>query len=175
MCLLFETGIVGYLYLFSTLLLVGYLIYLSIVDIKLHQLEYWQTGLLFGFSIFNLILYIISETTYLNSVGAQTIPLWKYLIVHLSSALIVFIFLLILSFIKKNGKSGIGGADIWALTAVSLPIGIIYLPYLLIIMCATYLLFVLLYRIIRKEKIQRVAFLPFISIGTMSTITMLLF
>lgn len=172
MDLFFQTGIIGYIYFFSTLLLFCYLVYLSVIDVKYHILEYWQTGGLFLISLLNLAMYIISENVFLASVGAQTVPWWKYLIIHLSSALLTFILLIVIILVKR-GTAGIGGADIWALTTVSLNVGIMYLPYLLIAICAAYLVFALGYKIIKKSKLQRAAFLPFISFGTIVTLIML--
>lgn len=174
MNLFFYTGYTGYLYLFSTVSMVGYLIYLSIVDIKLHKLEYWQTAGLFGVSVVNLIAYIASESHYLNNLNGTGIPVWNYLIIHLSAAFLVFIMLIVIVLLKKGNALSMGGADIWALTAVSLNVGILYLPYLLIGTCVFYLLFAFGYKIIKKKKLERVAFLPFVSIGTILTYVMLL-
>lgn len=166
MSLFFQTGTIGYIYLGTTIFTVLYLIYLSIVDSKKHELEYWQTGLLFGVCLLELFTYIKAEKTLLLSHGSLPTEFWKYLVIHLSSGLLVFVLLLFMTFIKKNGKSAIGGADIWAITAISLMLGIFYLPYFLITTCLSYLIFALFYRIFKKEKLQRVAFLPFITIGT---------
>ncbi|MGN0006359.1 MAG: prepilin peptidase [Candidatus Gastranaerophilaceae bacterium] len=166
MSLFFETETIGFIYLGMTVFTILYLIYLSVVDSKKHELEYWQTGLLFGVCLLELFTYVKSERTLLISHGTSPTEFWKYLIIHLSSGLLVFVLLLFMTFFKKNGKSAIGGADIWAITAISIMLGIFYLPYFLIATCLAYLIYALFYRIIKKEKLQRVAFLPFITIGT---------
>lgn len=155
----------------STIFFILYLIYLSVVDIKLHMLEYWQTGLLFAVSVINTITYAISETIYSHSIGASVIPPWKFLLNHLGCAACIFIFILLFALIKKNGMNAFGGADIWAITAVALAVGFHYIQYLFIIMCVSFLLFAFLYKIVKKKKVERVAFLPFISIGTILTLS----
>lgn len=164
---MFHTGAVGVIYFILTLGLLGYLTYLSVVDIKKHQLEYWQTGCLYSLAIVNVVLCALAENTYLRSVHAAEIPWKQYLINHGLTGLVVFVFILALAMIKIKGKNAIGGADIWVFAAVSLVTGFTYLPYMLIGTCVSYLLYALIYRIRKKEKLKMVAFVPFISIGTL--------
>lgn len=168
----FSVGIVGYFYLFSILLLTIYLIYLSIIDIKKHEIEYWQTGLLYILSIANLVFYAVSENKFLGSLNAVTPNLFQYFFVHFAGFIVIFLFVLLLAMLKKNS---IGGADIWAVAALSLNLGIYYCSYMLLVMCVAYLLFALFMKIIKKTKVTHVAFLPFISIGYLSVVAFQIF
>lgn len=162
----FQNDLVGIVYFIFSLMLIGYLIYLSVVDIKKRQLEYWQTGVLFVISVAHTILYAIAENNYLSLMGATNLPWYRYFLIHGSSGLLVFIIMLGFAMIKKNGVNVFGGADVWVLTAVSIVLGVFYIPYMLIIMCISYLLFAFIYKIITKKKANGFAFVPFITIGT---------
>jgi len=165
----FYNSTIGIVYFASYFLFMSFLTYLSIVDIKKHEIEYWQTGTLFGLSVTTTIISMLATNRMLNSVTSQHFSAIHYLIVHGTAAVIIFLFMLIMALIKKNGHFAFGGADIWALTAVSFYIGIFYLKYLLLIICLSYLLFVSALKITNKKNINGVAFLPFITVGTFAT------
>lgn len=132
-----------------------YLIYLSIVDIKKRELEYWQTGFTFilAFSIMLCLIFITKKT----------IPL---LLIHISGALITFGLMLVFTVIGSKGSNFVfGGADIWITSALGLCFGVLEIWGVLIVSFVTYLIYALVYRMAKKKKATHTAFIPFLLVG----------
>lgn len=170
----FNTGAYGYLYLISNIIFFGYLIYLSVVDIKHHMLEYWQTGGLFLFSILNMIANIAVKSYSYQHTYNEPFPFAKTIFLHLGSGAIIFVLMLLCSSIKRGGKNAFGGADIWALTAVAIPYGMRSLSTLVFSTCLSFLIYAMIYKIKNKKLPEKTAFLPFISCGTFIVFILLL-
>ena len=144
-------------------LLIAYAIYISIVDMKKHQLEYWQSGVTYIFAL----LYSIFN---INLINATT---FKAILIKFLGFLVLFVLFLILATIKIKGKAmAFGGADIWVAGAFGLAIGLYDISYFLLVVCTSFLLFILALKIIRKKRPEKIAFVPFLSIGLL-TITSL--
>lgn len=130
---------------------------LSIIDIKKKQLEYWQTGGTFAFSIG-----VILTEMFL------TVRPWLLFAIHIVGAILIFILMLVFSMLGAKGNSfGFGGADIWVATALGLCFGALDIWMVLIISFASYLIYALIYRIVKKSKATHTAFLPFFTVGAL--------
>lgn len=143
------------------LLLVLYLIYLSVLDIKYRKLEYWQTSLLYVF--------------------CAALPVYNYVIVEFDIKNIVFSilasvfsFLLMLFFSVSKSTSAFGGADLWVTGALGLVFGIVQIWIVLFMSCLSCCIYAVLYRLFKKKKESRVPFVPFLSIGALSNILLII-
>ena len=93
----------------SILCLVCYLLYLSVVDIKKRELQYWQTGLLFPITLFYLFS---NDFHFFPSLKIHNDSIRKTILFAFLGFILGLILMLSFSLIKVNGQNAFGGADI---------------------------------------------------------------
>lgn len=135
------------------------MIYLSIVDIKHQKLEYIQTGFLFPVAIMCMLSDLLCSMT-----NGQENYLFYDVIDPIIAALFMFGFMVLFSLRKNNGNNSFGGADIWVIAILGLVLGFEGSLVSLLIACG-FVLFIRLLKIIKKERKQKIPFVPFIAIG----------
>lgn len=141
------------------IILFFYLGYLSYKDIKKHELQYIETGLLVPVSLICLFCNVMN-TPY----KVQTI------LSSVAGVIIMFVFMLAFALVKKNGVNAFGGADIWVVTILAIVLGLTNSLIAMIITCLSFILYVVAMKLSKKEKKLKIAFVPFISIGTIIVI-----
>lgn len=140
-------------------LLFSYLIYLSYKDIKNYKLEYMETGLLFPISFICCVLNIMNSNDLLYTI-----------IDTILGVIIVFVLMFAFASIKVKGSNAFGGADIWVLTILSFSqTGINNSLISIMLSCVAFLIYVLARKLFKKEKKDKYAFVPFITVGTIIT------
>lgn len=142
-----------------------YLIYLSFVDIKKRELEYWQTGLAYipALSVVISLIFVKKEFMALS-------------LIHVIGALITFGLMLLFTVIGSKGNSfAFGGADIWICGALGLCFGVFEIWGVLIVSFVSYLLYALFYKVAKKKKATHTAFVPFLLIGAIYGVCKMLF
>lgn len=135
------------------------MIYLSIVDIKHQKLEYIQTGFLFPVAIMCMLSDLLC-----SMINGQENYLFYDVIDPIIAALFMFGFMVLFSLRKNNGNNSFGGADIWVIAILGLVLGFEGSLVSLLIACGL-VLFIRLLKIIKKERKQKIPFVPFIFIG----------
>lgn len=135
------------------------MIYLSIVDIKYQKLEYIQTGFLFPVAIMCMLSDLLC-----SMINGQENYLFYDVIDPIIAALFMFGFMVLFSLRKNNGNNSFGGADIWVIAILGLVLGFEGSLVSLLIACGL-VLFIRLLKIIKKERKQKIPFVPFIAIG----------
>lgn len=136
------------------------MIYLSIVDIKYQKLEYIQTGFLFPVAIMCMLSDLLCSMT-----NGQENYLFHDVIDPIIAALFMFGFMVLFSLRKNNGNNSFGGADIWVVAILGLVLGFESSLVSLLISCISFVIFIGLLKIIKKERKHKIPFVPFIFIG----------
>ena len=155
----------------SILCLVCYLLYLSVVDIKKRELQYWQTGLLFPITLFYLFS---NDFHFFPSLKIHNDSIRKTILFAFLGFILGLILMLSFSLIKVNGQNAFGGADIWVTAALGLAFGINDTLWLIIFSCIYFLIYCVIYKLIKKEKPVHTAFVPFLSLGALNLIILYL-
>lgn len=149
----------------SVFCLISYLFYLSIIDIKKRELQYWQTSLLFPLSVFYLIG---------NKLIGSEIAISKTVFIAISGFIMGLLLMLFFSLVKVHGQHAFGGADIWVTAILGIAFGINDILWLIIFSCIYFLIYCVFYKLIKREKPIHTAFVPFLSLGALSLIILYL-
>lgn len=131
------------------------------------MLEYWETGFLapisLGCGILQGLMYAQNIDGKLRITGDT---LYSFL-GSFAGFIVLFLFMLFFATRKtKDGKNAFGGADIWVMALIGFVLGPLNSLFALGIACIVLLIYALIYKAVKKEKVGQLPFVPFISVGT---------